>query len=408
MKPQPPDAPEEPRDLLGEESAQSSDVVYDVPQTRPPGFRAEIDQISAVRGLIEMLVDVGQPVPQWMLEVDAEARGNPSNTQVYAPVMKALTLGDWRGAIARERETIAKARDEAQKYLDAAFDYAAKVGSDAVHEAERIRRAARTEAATMGAEYGNRQLEDPSELSTGALAGTNPLDPEGAGLGRAESNATDVVPPLADHSTEPKSPTVAHQEPHPDRLRTLSETLASLAAKRTGSDAAAVLVPTGPHWEVSGGVRLRPDERTLLLDPSHWLISEIAVGGRALLIEDTDIVRPRLAGAPLASWRHLLAVPFPGVRAALVLARGDETARFKEADLAAVVPIVAEAMELMVDAVREREAAAGPSSVRVTSEHSSDEAEVIQMVEYLRIKRPARRDLDAAESLRAAVAPDDQ
>jgi hypothetical protein len=136
-----------------------------------------------------------------------------------------------------------------------------------------------------------------------------------------------------------------------------AQVLADEVIERGEADAAAVLVPDGGRWRVSGGVGLRPLERRLLLETSHWLISEIAVGGRALLIEDTDIVRPRLAGAPLAAWRHLLAVPVPSLRAAVVLARGQEAARFTEKDLAAVVPLVAEARPLLQAALRMRELA---------------------------------------------------
>jgi len=136
-----------------------------------------------------------------------------------------------------------------------------------------------------------------------------------------------------------------------------AQVLADEVIERGESDAAAVLVPDGTQWRVAGGVGLRPLERRLLLDTSHWLVSEIAVGGRALLIEDTDIVRPRLAGAPLAAWRHLLAVPVPGIRAAVVLARSQEAARFTERDLAAVVPVVAEAGPLLMAALQMRELA---------------------------------------------------
>ena len=136
-----------------------------------------------------------------------------------------------------------------------------------------------------------------------------------------------------------------------------AQVLADEVIERGESDAAAVLVPDGDIWRVNGGVGLRPVERRLVLDTSHWLISEIAVGGRALLIEDTDIVRPRLAGAPLAAWRHLLAIPVPGLRAAVVLARGQEAARFTEQDLAAVVPVVAEASPLLTTALQTRELA---------------------------------------------------
>ncbi|MGZ4650297.1 MAG: hypothetical protein ACXV3A_07160 [Kineosporiaceae bacterium] len=136
-----------------------------------------------------------------------------------------------------------------------------------------------------------------------------------------------------------------------------AQVLADEVIERGESDAAAVLVPDGSQWRVNGGVGLRPLERRLLLEATHWLIAEIAVGGRALLIEDTDIVRPRLAGAPLAAWRHLLAVPVPGIRAAVVLARSQEAARFTERDLAAVVPVIAEAGPLLLAALQMRELA---------------------------------------------------
>jgi hypothetical protein len=143
-----------------------------------------------------------------------------------------------------------------------------------------------------------------------------------------------------------------------------AQVLADEVIERGEADAAAVLVPDGSRWRVSGGVGLRPLERRLLLDTSHWLISEIAVGGRALLIEDTDIVRPRLAGAPLAAWRHLLAVPVPSIRATVVLARGQEAARFTEKDLAAVVPLVAEAGPLLQAALQMRELARALAPLR--------------------------------------------
>jgi hypothetical protein len=143
-----------------------------------------------------------------------------------------------------------------------------------------------------------------------------------------------------------------------------AQVLADEVVERGESDAAAVLVPDGVRWRVSGGVGLRPLERRLLLDTSHWLISEIAIGGRALLIEDSDIVRPRLAGAPLAAWRHLLAVPVPGMRAAVLLARGQEASRFTERDLSVVVPVVAEAGPLLAAAIEMRELARVLESLR--------------------------------------------
>lgn len=133
-----------------------------------------------------------------------------------------------------------------------------------------------------------------------------------------------------------------------------AQALADEIVERAEADAAAVLVPDGGVWRVSGGVGLRPLERRLVLDASHWLISEIAMGGRALLIEDTDVLRPKLAGAPLAAWRHLLAVPVPGVRAAVVLARGYEAGQFGEPDLNAVVEPIRDGAALLQTALQIR------------------------------------------------------
>ena len=134
--------------------------------------------------------------------------------------------------------------------------------------------------------------------------------------------------------------------------------------ERADADAAAILVPDGPVWRVSGGVGLRPLERRLVLEEAHWLISEIGSAGRAVLIEDTDIIRQQLSGAPLAAWRHLLAVPVPHVRAIVVLARGQEGGPFTDRDLSAVIAPVREAAELLAQAVQTRRLARMLSPLR--------------------------------------------
>ena len=133
-----------------------------------------------------------------------------------------------------------------------------------------------------------------------------------------------------------------------------AQVLADDVIERADADAAAVLVPDGPVWRVSGGVGLRPLERRLVLDGSDWLITEIGSAGRAVLIEDTDIIRQQLSGAPLAAWRHLLAVPVPDVRAIVVLARGEEGGAFTDRDLAAVIVPVREAAGLLAQALAVR------------------------------------------------------
>jgi len=133
-----------------------------------------------------------------------------------------------------------------------------------------------------------------------------------------------------------------------------AQVLADNVIERADADAAAILVPDGPVWRVSGGVGLRPLERRLELPESHWLIVEIGSAGRAVLIEDTDIIRQQLAGAPLAAWRHLLAVPVPDIRGIVVLARGKEAGPFSDRDLSAVIAPVREAAALLAQAVQTR------------------------------------------------------
>jgi hypothetical protein len=133
-----------------------------------------------------------------------------------------------------------------------------------------------------------------------------------------------------------------------------AQVLADDVIDRADADAAAILVPDGPVWRVSGGVGLRPLERRLELSDSHWLITEIGSAGRAVLIEDTDIIRQQLSGAPLAAWRHLLAVPIPDVRGIVVLARGKEAGPFTDRDLSAVIAPVREAAALLAQAVESR------------------------------------------------------
>ena len=133
-----------------------------------------------------------------------------------------------------------------------------------------------------------------------------------------------------------------------------AQVLADEVVERADADAAAVLVPDGQVWRVSAGVGLRPLERRLVLDETHWLVEETAVSGRALLVEDTDIVRQKLAGAPLASWRHLMTLPIGELRAAVILARGGDAGPFRERDLAAVVDPVREAAGLLERAMQTR------------------------------------------------------
>ncbi|GAB3263055.1 hypothetical protein [Kineosporia babensis] len=143
-----------------------------------------------------------------------------------------------------------------------------------------------------------------------------------------------------------------------------SQVLADDVLERASADAAAVLVPDGEIWRVSGGVGLRPMERRLELTAAHWLITEVGGAGRAILVDDTDIVRQQLAGAPLAAWRHLMAVPVPDVRVIVVLARKEEGQAFTGSDLIAVHPPVRDSAVLLAQAIETRRLARALSSLR--------------------------------------------
>jgi hypothetical protein len=130
--------------------------------------------------------------------------------------------------------------------------------------------------------------------------------------------------------------------------------LAEDLVERAETDAAAVLVPDGSVWRVSGSVGLRPLEQRTVLDATHWVVTEIALGGQVLLLQETALARPKLVGAPLSTWRHLLAVPVPQVQALVMLARGPAARPFGEADLARVAGPVAEAAGLLATAIATR------------------------------------------------------
>jgi hypothetical protein len=111
----------------------------------------------------------------------------------------------------------------------------------------------------------------------------------------------------------------------------------SRATEAAKADAAAVLVPDEGVWRVEAGSGLRPLEERLQIDATHWLVTEIAIGRRGLLIKNTDVARNQLAGAPLASWANLLAVPV-AAEAFLVLAR--ERSAFTREELTQVAGAV--------------------------------------------------------------------
>jgi len=143
-----------------------------------------------------------------------------------------------------------------------------------------------------------------------------------------------------------------HQPPH--KAAPVAPVLAIKPRNTLAGDGDAIVVPDGSVWRVNGGVGLRPMERRLVLAATHWLVTEVALGGRALVVGDAEAVRPHLAGAPLAGWEHLLAVPVPEVNAAVVVARSRTRRPFDETDLEAVVGPVQDAVGLLSAAMATR------------------------------------------------------
>ena len=112
-----------------------------------------------------------------------------------------------------------------------------------------------------------------------------------------------------------------------DALYTLDETASVIvddAVIQGMADAGALLIPDGELWRVGAGVAIRPLEYRLQLTQESWLIENVAGAGKGTIIEDSDVARQNLRGAPLASRPHLLAVPVPGIHAVLLLARDSD------------------------------------------------------------------------------------
>ena len=149
------------------------------------------------------------------------------------------------------------------------------------------------------------------------------LDPSSPPLPKAESAALPPTSLSKVPSAETHSP-VERLLAEADDLYTLEEIATVIvddAVDRSRADAGALLVPDGELWRVSAGAGIRPLEYRLQLTSESWLVENTATAGKGILIEESDVARRDLRGAPLASRTHLMVVPVPDVHAILVLAR---------------------------------------------------------------------------------------
>jgi len=139
-------------------------------------------------------------------------------------------------------------------------------------------------------------------------------------------------------------------------LYTLAETAEVIiedAIDRAQASSGALLVPDGNVWRVAAGVGLRTLEFRYQLTAESWLIEKVGESHRGLLIENSDVARQALHGAPLASRTHLLAVPVPEVTAVLLLSR-DEDPPFSESVLSSLAQLAREAGPLLQRAINLR------------------------------------------------------
>jgi hypothetical protein len=136
-------------------------------------------------------------------------------------------------------------------------------------------------------------------------------------------------------------------------VRETAEVVVADAVERTSAHAGALLVPDEGRWRVAAGLHLRSLEHRYELGPDSWLVDEIARGYRGVIIENTDVARTGLQGAPLASRRHLLAVPVPTVEGLLLVAR-DEDPAFTEDDVLNLARVGQEAAPLLSAALDTR------------------------------------------------------
>jgi hypothetical protein len=109
------------------------------------------------------------------------------------------------------------------------------------------------------------------------------------------------------------------------------------------ADAACVLVrDEDGGWHVEGASGLRETETQLVLDDDHWLVAQTVRSSAAVAIEDTDIARVQLRGAPLASWPHLMAEGTPDGRALVIAAREVSGQSFTERDVVRIAELCQE------------------------------------------------------------------
>ncbi|HET6815607.1 MAG TPA: hypothetical protein VFH66_00065 [Mycobacteriales bacterium] len=145
-------------------------------------------------------------------------------------------------------------------------------------------------------------------------------------------------------------------------VRDAANALVEEAAAAADAAYGAVLLPDDDVWRVCGATGVRPLEWRYVVEADSWLAATVIEGGRGVIVEDSDIARQRLGGAPLAHHQHLLAAPVPGAYGLLILAR--DTDAFDEDQLSRAATASAEAGALLAECLQVRALARALSDFR--------------------------------------------
>ncbi len=278
-------------------------------------------------------------------------------------------------ALERENEVVAetvKAGTEAELVAATEPEPAvetARVAAEPTHSSAvpRTRRSTRLPAGTTSNSLRDMEALRPSSGSAATVA-SSPSQPR-----RRDQTAPSPAPGRAAKGSfvDPSAPPMRANHAGPaddavDLVRRLSRVVHTLygvpetsevvivdAVERTHADAGALMVPDDGAWRVAAGVGLRPLETRYELHAESWVVQQVAQAHKGVIVEESDIAREQLQGAPLASWRHLLAAPIPQVEALLLLARRDDPP-FDEGDLTILAALGAEAGPLLAGAIDTR------------------------------------------------------
>ena len=145
-------------------------------------------------------------------------------------------------------------------------------------------------------------------------------------------------------------------------VRDTAHALVEEAASATEATSGVVMLPDEGVWRVYGAVGVRPLEWRYVVEPDSWLITTVVDGDRGVIVEDSDIARQRLGGAPLSHHKQLMVAPVPGARGLVIVARDAEP--FGESQLTALAVLAVETGPMMVEALMVRDLARALSEFR--------------------------------------------